>query len=890
MVWVEPEKPQKKKSRREEKDTLINPVQLKGMKSQKVHPVETSLHASFQSSIINSHNRNGTASGSNASSTGKNTKQSNVTTVRVDKKKNLKEIPPTQVKSSRLLRTAIASGSTSSGSNIRSPIVSDDQIGSDIPQVKLKVKNNSIIAQFPMDDASVVSDLSSPEDDVYPELVISMSPDASAALPPRTARDASAVIATPIVHRSIVIRNGIRMQHTSIPVPTVEKKHIDISGISNMIASHGKNWEMMKHESASKSDPQLSFDEDGLTVHSKSAMKCFLPIHTIDRIEIEQSDDICELTITCNKPFCLIKNELGFPSVHSFSESVLDLIESLSRSGIVLPPNPETNIALSRATAAAQGYSFTLTVIFNEGIEINTLLINSIVELNQKFAKIIKIIPPPDLDDDAEPAAAAEAAPRNGNDAINAPIPLLLQAPNTRPLLSDIFLTPANNLSPKEFDRVIEFREQSDYHNNYGNDFIPPNLLIDEDYSKCFYMLSISAGWKIQSGASSDDNTLPSLAWKDIKENCQSLFGMTPLVIASHSSDLLPYILSLHERSNPKYLPRGAKKSNWINKPIQIVSFQYHYFTMGFVTHTKSILNGGIYAFKAIAADATNQSEETEEKALNELTIAFRKQRSILVMEALCIPGEGKQFHPRFLNSVQKLCKKFDVPIVFDETLSAIRCGYPLLSTHYYGLKPSYVMIGKGFGSAVLLAPKPEDENIFESALTVIGPAYQVVHLAFILRYIIDNKVVDTCKIEGEKIKEYLSTIVGKNNVKGMGMALWVNEKKLYLLPISSSIHGRLLPRIDQTVSVLKNFIENNSHHLMKEILAMGREGINEGRLVSCSSCSASDGEMNVCQGCLRVYHTKPKNIKPECRKIKHCVCSPNIKFAFHPQMENQTT
>jgi acetylornithine/succinyldiaminopimelate/putrescine aminotransferase len=364
--------------------------------------------------------------------------------------------------------------------------------------------------------------------------------------------------------------------------------------------------------------------------------------------------------------------------------------------------------------------------------------------------------------------------------------------------------------------------------------------------------MAVSGGQEMQSGPGTDDSSFANIAWDDAVAKCKQLFNKHLLVATAHASDLFQYILAAHDVGQREQLS-GAT---------QIVSFPWHYYSMGFTAHTLALTKSVTFAFKVIEADATAQTDATELLALQQLRAAFLERRSICLIEPLCIPGKGLSFRPSFLTQVQHLCDELKVPLVADETLSAIRCGEPLLS-EFVGLRPSYVMLGKAFGCALLLST--HDFKVeFAQAVSVMAPAYQILHLAFVLRFILGNNVAQQCKKQGEDLKQVLEGMVGAGNVRQTGLALWI-DKHMERLPFASCVHGRLLPRIDQKIEQLQQFLEQH-RSMMATIIEMGAAGRREGRLFCCAVCSVQNGQLEECQNCLRVYHR-------ECR-LAACCCS----------------
>lgn len=132
----------------------------------------------------------------------------------------------------------------------------------------------------------------------------------------------------------------------------------------------------------------------------------------------------------------------------------------------------------------------------------------------------------------------------------------------------------AISLTAEQLQYIREWQQQSDYHNNYGCDFILPSALGD-DYQRCIHHLSRGGLMSHQSGPGTDDHSHANIAWEDCTTSCATLFNNLYLLCAtSHATDLLPHLLTAHNLQYP-----GAG-------PISIISFVWHYYSMGFVPST----------------------------------------------------------------------------------------------------------------------------------------------------------------------------------------------------------------------------------------------------------------------------------------------------------------
>lgn len=186
------------------------------------------------------------------------------------------------------------------------------------------------------------------------------------------------------------------------------------------------------------------------------------------------------------------------------------------------------------------------------------------------------------------------------------------------------------SVSKQQYSIIRDFHRLSDYHNNYGCDFIPSSYLSYE-YKQCMMLLINGPIMSLQSGPGTDDRAYANILWDDCISTCSRLFSSLHLLIAtSHASDLLQYILVAHD----------LQQKESLNGPTQIVSFPWHYYSQGFVAHTSSLTNSVTFHFHCIESDPTDIKQE--KAALKQLKQAFMKQRSICLIEPILIPGKGK--------------------------------------------------------------------------------------------------------------------------------------------------------------------------------------------------------------------------------------------------------
>lgn len=102
--------------------------------------------------------------------------------------------------------------------------------------------------------------------------------------------------------------------------------------------------------------------------------------------------------------------------------------------------------------------------------------------------------------------------------------------------------TPTTTLSPHQIQYIQQWQRQSDFHNNYGCDFIPP-ILLGDSYQHCISHLSKGDIMSHQSGPGTDDNTHANRLWNQCVASCSRLFhNLHLLCLTSHATDLLSHI------------------------------------------------------------------------------------------------------------------------------------------------------------------------------------------------------------------------------------------------------------------------------------------------------------------------------------------------------------
>lgn len=158
------------------------------------------------------------------------------------------------------------------------------------------------------------------------------------------------------------------------------------------------------------------------------------------------------------------------------------------------------------------------------------------------------------------------------------------------------------------------------------------------------------------------------------------------------------------------------------------------------------------------------------------------------------IQGVAGIFVPEaeFLQQLDQLCKKRNVPLILDEIQSGYGRSGKFFAHQFADIKPDLITTAKGMGNGfpiggLLISPK------FEAKKGMLGTTFGGNHLACaaaiaVLDVIKDESLVDNAASVGEYLKEKLLNINGVVDVRGYGLMLGIEFKPEY-----SSVRNQLL-------------------------------------------------------------------------------------------------
>ena len=158
------------------------------------------------------------------------------------------------------------------------------------------------------------------------------------------------------------------------------------------------------------------------------------------------------------------------------------------------------------------------------------------------------------------------------------------------------------------------------------------------------------------------------------------------------------------------------------------------------------------------------------------------------------IQGVAGIFVPEteFMQQLDLLCKKHNVPLILDEIQSGYGRSGKFFAHQFSGIKPDMITIAKGMGNGfpiggVIISPK------FEAKKGMLGTTFGGNHLACaaaiavldVIRY---ESLIENAALMGEYLKGKLLNIKGVKEVRGEGLMLGIEFQPEY-----STIRNQLL-------------------------------------------------------------------------------------------------
>lgn len=434
-------------------------------------------------------------------------------------------------------------------------------------------------------------------------------------------------------------------------------------------------------------------------------------------------------------------------------------------------------------------------------------------------------------------------------------------------------------------------------------------------------------GGQQQSGAGTI-TVIAEQLWQQLQAECQESFrGYSGLTMAAHACDLLLHLAvvthfcTFTDRQRNDFMHDGMA---WL-APVppsstlcRILVLRKSYFDKQFVATSYAFRAGAVVPMVTVLSPMDDDDDpsfiigqhHTHEQLQRILTAERRvlaqvkkllaqEELSIRVVmvEPFIIPGGGRTYRSAFLQKLQRMVRaccnatgQRRVWFVADETLSYVRCGYPLFLPHLHSsLHADFVLIGKGLGSAVLLASQQLEgieslHSVMGHTFSMCSSASALLQATATLRVLREGGASAHCLKEGKAMMEVLNGMAPSHagarqqlRVWGLGYCMWV-QHILHWMPLQASPNGRLLPRLDQDHNTLLSIISQSSVTMGKLRLA-GDEVFAAARSPACafcgySTCIAPGRLANVtvlhCNRCTRAWHK-------DCfrsTKLRTCACN----------------
>lgn len=142
-----------------------------------------------------------------------------------------------------------------------------------------------------------------------------------------------------------------------------------------------------------------------------------------------------------------------------------------------------------------------------------------------------------------------------------------------------------------------------------------------------------------------------------------------------------------------------------------------------------------------------------------------------------------------YMKRVREICDKYDILLCCDEVITGLGRTGKAFAVDHFGIVPDLISVAKGLGGgyvpigAVIAHKKVVDaiangSGILEHSYTFAGMPIATAGANAVVKYIIDNDVVNKAAVNGEillgKLKDALSDIPAVGDLRGKGMLIGV--------------------------------------------------------------------------------------------------------------------
>lgn len=226
--------------------------------------------------------------------------------------------------------------------------------------------------------------------------------------------------------------------------------------------------------------------------------------------------------------------------------------------------------------------------------------------------------------------------------------------------------------------------------------------------------------------------------------------------------------------SGAEAIENALKIASWHTGKTKVLAFK-----QGFHGRTSAAVR---ITDKASIQAPINQGFEVEYHQLNDLqsvqSSIGRADLAAVVVEGIQGIGGIHVPDPKFLQELELLCRRHDVPLILDEIQSGYGRSGRFFAFQHAGIQPDLITVAKGMGNgfpigAVLIHPR------FKASFGMLGSTFGGNHLACaaalaVLEVMKKEYLVENAETLGGYLLRQLTQIEGINQIRGKGLMIGV--------------------------------------------------------------------------------------------------------------------
>ncbi len=212
-----------------------------------------------------------------------------------------------------------------------------------------------------------------------------------------------------------------------------------------------------------------------------------------------------------------------------------------------------------------------------------------------------------------------------------------------------------------------------------------------------------------------------------------------------------------------------------------------------------------------MTAAETSELESRETLALLTIEKHFTDSPGVwgIILEVICGAAGVKFYRKEFLLELRKLCSSYKKYLIVDEVLTGLRTGKMFAFLHYQDFQPDFIVIGKAFGVAAVIACgefliQSLSKNISDTTIAVDHS--MLFRSLQILKRIHSDSLLEQSKETGKAFLDLLrkkdTLIANQNENRSRGIGSLLFSKADHLVPFRGSFY-RYLPPITLTINRL---------------------------------------------------------------------------------------